>query len=44
MADGFMVDNTHGGATVASWVEGEPKKSFWVGLKLGGTTKIEITT
>jgi predicted nucleic-acid-binding Zn-ribbon protein len=44
MADGFMVDNTHGGAAVASWVEGEPKKSFWVGLKLAGTTKIEITT
>jgi hypothetical protein len=26
------------------WVEGEPKKSFWGGLKLSGTKPIEITT
>lgn len=44
MSEGFVVDHTHGGAGVAKWVEGEPKKSFWVGLKLGGTTQIEIVT
>ena len=45
MSDGFIVDqDSYGGRTVAQWVEGEPKKSFWIGLKLGGATKIEITT
>jgi rubredoxin len=44
MSAGFIVDETHGGAAVASWVEGEPKRSIWVGLKLRGTTPIEVTT
>lgn len=44
MTDGFVVDHTYGSASVASWIEGEPKKSIWVGLKLGGKTKYEITT
>ena len=44
MAEGFVVDHTHGGASVSAWVEGEPKKSFWTGLKLGGRTPVEITT
>ena len=44
MTQGYIVDHKHGGAAVASWVEGEPRKSFWVGLKLGGTTPIEIAT
>jgi hypothetical protein len=44
MAEGFIVDNIHGGAAVATWVEGEPKKSIWVGVKLSGTTRIEVTT
>ena len=44
MVDGFIADQTHGGATVTQWREGEPRKSFWVGLKLGGTTPLEIST
>ena len=32
------------GFAVAAWREGKPKKSVWVGLKLGGSTAIEITT
>lgn len=44
MTEGFIVDKTYGGAAAASWVEGEPKKSIWVGVKLGGTTRIEVTT
>ncbi|HYG47203.1 MAG TPA: hypothetical protein VD846_04590 [Allosphingosinicella sp.] len=44
MATGYVVDKTYGGAEVTSWVEGEPRKSIWVGLKLGGTKPIEITT
>ena len=44
MTDGYIVDQGHGTATVPSWREGEPRKSIWVGLKLGGTTPLEITT
>ena len=44
MSEGYIVDKTHGGAGVSTWVEGEPKKSFWVGLKLGGKTPIDIAT
>jgi hypothetical protein len=44
MIEGFIVDHTHGGATVSAWVEGEPEKSIWVGLKLGGRTPIDIST
>ena len=29
---------------VASWLEGAPEKSIWVGVKLGGKTPIEIAT
>ncbi|HEY0626388.1 MAG TPA: PF20097 family protein [Allosphingosinicella sp.] len=44
MADGYTVDQGYGTASVPTWREGEPRKSIWVGLKLGGTTPIEITT
>ena len=44
MAGGFVIDNTHGGRTVSSWLEGAPNKSFWVGVKLEGKKPIEITT
>ena len=33
MIEGFVVDNTDRGRQVSSWVEGEPRKSFWTGLK-----------
>lgn len=44
MVDGYVVDQGHGSVTVPSWREGEPRKSIWVGLKLGKTNPIEITT
>ena len=44
MVDGFVVDHTHGGATVSSWIEGAAQKSIWTGIKLTGSTPIEITT
>jgi len=31
MAEGFVVDHTHGNSAVASWVAGDPVKSFWLG-------------
>lgn len=44
MSEGFVVDNGHGTRTVAAWVEGQPEKSIWTGLKLRGRTPIEIAT
>jgi hypothetical protein len=44
MIDGFLLDATESGHKAAKWVEGEPKKSFWLGLKLRGTRQIEIAT
>ena len=42
MQECWVLDNTHGGRAIASWVEGEPQKSIWVGVKLEGKTPIEI--
>ena len=45
MVDGYVVDFGDSGArTIPSWREGEPRKSIWMGLKLGKTNPIEITT
>ncbi len=44
MAEGFVVDATHGGAAVSSWIEGAPQRSPWTGLKLTGTPRSEIAT
>jgi predicted nucleic-acid-binding Zn-ribbon protein len=33
MIEGFSLDRTYGGKLQAVWVEGEPEKSFWTGLK-----------
>jgi ribosomal protein S27AE len=44
MTDGFIADHTYGSVSVSSWVEGEPKRSWWYGVKLTGEKPIEITT
>ena len=44
MEDGYVVDQGYGTNTVPGWREGEPRKSIWTGLKLGGSTPLEITT
>jgi predicted nucleic-acid-binding Zn-ribbon protein len=44
MEEGFTLDHTHGANLQASWVEGQPRKSFWTGVKLSGTTQMPITT
>jgi ribosomal protein S27AE len=44
MSEGFVLDQTYGGRGVASWVEGEPNKNFWVGVTLGDKKPIEIAT
>lgn len=42
MQEGWVLDHTHGARAVSSWVEGEPQKSIWVGVKLGDKKPIEI--
>lgn len=45
MSEGFVPTVTAGGTrAVSSWFEGAPKKSFWMGVKLGAKTRIEIQT
>jgi predicted Zn-ribbon and HTH transcriptional regulator len=44
MIEGFVMDNTYGTLAVSAWVEGAPKKSIWVGVKLDGQKPIEIET
>jgi len=42
MMRGWVLDNTYGSRAVSAWVEGEPKKSIWVGVRLDGKKPIEI--
>lgn len=44
MSEGWVIDKTDNARGIASWVEGAPEKSFWVGVKLGGKTPVEIKT
>lgn len=45
MQRGFVLDNTDQAAYAqARWVPGEPKKSFWTGLKVPKGAAIPIVT
>lgn len=44
MIQGFIADRTDNARYVSSWVEGAPRKSFWLGVKLGRSPRIEIQT
>ena len=45
MSEGFVADRTHhSAAAVPSWVEGEPERSVWTGLKLRGKPRIDIAS
>jgi hypothetical protein len=44
MERGFVVDQGYGTYAVGDWVEGEPEKSVWTGLKLRGKTRLRIAT
>jgi hypothetical protein len=44
MEPGYVMDRMHGGALPESWIEGEPEKSFWTGLKTGGREKFGVRT
>ena len=44
MAAGFIVDEGYGTARVSPWQEGEPKKSFWSGIKESKRDQLAVTT
>ena len=44
MTEGYLLDNTYGGKTAANWVEGEPEKSLWSGLKTADRAVFEVTS
>jgi hypothetical protein len=45
MSEGFVLDvNQHGARSVATWVQGAPEKSRWLGVKVGNRPKLEIQT
>jgi hypothetical protein len=44
MERGFVLDLAHGAFVQSSWIEGEPERSRWTGLKLKGHNRIPVTT
>jgi hypothetical protein len=45
MERGFLLDRGHANAgTVAKWVEGEPVKSVWTGLKTKGRRILTVVS
>ena len=45
MSEGFLVDRGHANAKgLQEWVEGEPERSFWLGLRTRGREKYEVST
>ena len=44
MTAGYILDDAYHGKKVANWVEGEPERSMWTGLKTGDRMVIPVTT
>lgn len=44
MEEGFTLDHTYGANLQAAWVEGQPRRSFWTGVKVTGKAQHPITT
>jgi hypothetical protein len=44
MEVGYMLDATHSGYQQQNWSPGEPKPSFWMGLKLAKDQVLPVTT
>jgi hypothetical protein len=44
MTEGFITDQGHGIIVVPHWVEGPPQISSWVGVKLSGKAKSQVST
>jgi hypothetical protein len=45
MSEGLIADQTNqSAAAVPIWVEGEPERNFWTGLKLRGKPRFDVAT
>ena len=45
MSEGFVLDRgDHNALAQQRWIEGEPQKSFWLGLKTKGREAFQVTT
>ena len=44
MEVGYLLDATHSGYQQQNWSPGEPKPSFWMGLKLAKDQVLPVTT
>jgi len=44
MTEGFILDQGYGQAHVSTYQAGEPRKSFWTGLKQNEKEQVPITT
>ena len=45
MEPGFMIDRgDHHSKEVQTWVEGQPERSFWLGLKTKGREQLPVRT
>ena len=44
MEAGFVLDFTYGAYLQQKWYPGEPKKSFWTGLKIDRSQLVPVTT
>lgn len=44
MTEGFITDQGHGIIVVPNWVEGPPRTSSWVGVRIGGRPKSQVST
>jgi hypothetical protein len=44
MEPGYTIDIGYGTKALPKWVAGQPQKSVWTGLKLGGKDQLEVTT
>lgn len=44
MEEGFILDHTDGALLQSTWVEGEPVRSRWTGIKLKGKAQLAVAT
>lgn len=44
MTEGFVIDQGYGTAHVSTFQEGEPRRSFWLGLKQDKDKQVPITS
>jgi hypothetical protein len=45
MEAGWVMDRGHGDfVRLATWVQGEPERSFWMGMKVSGKKQLQVQT